>query len=188
MRARGLLARLALGTVLLVAGRAHSLAAPAELRPALFGAESIEVCFVPGADCGAQIASAIDAARSSIRIQAYTFTSPRISHALARARRRGVDVVALLDQREAGQANETAAIRTLVEAGITLRFDGAHSTAHNKLLVIDNALVVTGSFNFSVSAERHSAENVLFIRGNPRLVRAYLDNFALHWAHSGARP
>jgi len=173
-----------MGIGLLVGGRGLCHGAPDRVVPTRFGGESLEVCFVPGSDCGAQIAREIDEARSAIRIQAYTFTSQRVSHALARARRRGVDVVALLDQREARQRNETAAIRTLVEAGVGIRFDGAHSTAHNKILVIDGATVVTGSFNFSISAERYSAENVLFIRGNPRLVRAYLDNFALHWAHS----
>lgn len=183
---RRLLARLATAMVLLLAGGRATSAAPPGLLPALFSGESVEVCFVPGSDCGALIAHEIDTARSAIRIQAYTFTSPRISHALERARRRGVDVVALLDEREAGQANETAAIRALVEAKVAVRLDGAHSTAHNKVLVIDSATVITGSLNFSVSAERYSAENVLFIRGNPRLVRAYLDNFALHWAHSQA--
>ncbi len=181
-----LLARLATAMVILLAGGRVTSAAPPEVLPALFSGESVEVCFVPGSDCGALIAHEIDTARSAIRIQAYTFTSPRISHALERARRRGVDVVALLDAREAGEANETAAIRTLLEARVAVRLDGAHSTAHNKVLVVDQATVITGSFNFSVSVERHSAENVLFIRGNPRVVRAYLDNFALHWAHSPA--
>ena len=181
-----LLARLATGMVLLLAGGRVTSAAPTGILPVLFGGESAEVCFVPGSDCGALVAHKIDAARTAIRIQAYTFTSPRISHALARARLRGVDVVALLDEREASQPNEAAAIRALVEAKVAVRLDGAHSTAHNKVLVIDGATVITGSFNFSVSAERYSAENVLFIRGNPRLVRPYLDNFALHWAHSQA--
>jgi phosphatidylserine/phosphatidylglycerophosphate/cardiolipin synthase-like enzyme len=144
------------------------------------------VCFVPGSDCGARVASEIDQARHAIRVQAYTFTSPRIAHALARARRRGVDVLALLDARESHLSTEAAAIRTLLEAGVPLRFDGAHSTAHNKVLVIDAATVVTGSFNFSVSAERYSAENVLFVRGDPPVVQAFLTNFAQHWAHSGA--
>jgi phosphatidylserine/phosphatidylglycerophosphate/cardiolipin synthase-like enzyme len=147
------------------------------------GGDPIEVCFVPGDDCGALVAREIDEARSSIRVQAYTFTSPRIAHALGRARRRGVDVLALLDEREARRPNEAAAIRTLVQAGVGLRLDGAHSTAHNKVLVIDEETVVTGSFNFSVSAERYSAENVLVLRGQPRLVRAYSDNWARHWIH-----
>jgi len=176
------LARLSTALALLLAcGGLASAAPPA--RPALVGGESVEVCFLPGSDCGALVARAIDAARAAIRVQAYTFTSPRIAYALARARRRGVAVVALLDEREARQSNETAAIRTLVDAHVPVRLDSAHATAHNKVLVIDDATVVTGSFNFSVSAERHSAENVLFIRG-PRLARAYLGNFARHWAHS----
>jgi phosphatidylserine/phosphatidylglycerophosphate/cardiolipin synthase-like enzyme len=145
----------------------------------------IEACFVPRSDCGALVAREIDEARSSIRAQAYTFTSPRVAYALARARRRGVDVVVLLDQREAGQGNEAAAIAVLQRDRVPLRFDGAHSTAHNKVLVIDQATVITGSLNFSVSAERYSAENVLVIR-DVTLARTYLDNFARHWAHSQA--
>jgi phosphatidylserine/phosphatidylglycerophosphate/cardiolipin synthase-like enzyme len=183
---KALIGRLALGLGLVIGGSGFGSGDPVRGLPARPCGEMLEVCFVPGSDCGARVAQAIDGARSAVRVQAYTFTSPRIAHALARARRRGVDVVALLDARESRLPNEAAAIRALVEAGVPVRFDGAHSTAHNKVLVIDRATVVTGSLNFSVSAERYSAENVLFVRNDPRVVQAFLDNFALHWAHSGA--
>lgn len=181
-----LFVRLALGVGLVIGSSDRGSADPARGLPARPCGETLEVCFVPGSDCGARVAQEIDGARSAVRVQAYTFTSPRIAYALARARRRGVDVVALLDARESRQRNEAAAIRTLVEAGVPVRFDGAHSTAHNKVLVIDGSTVVTGSLNFTVSAERHSAENVLFIRNDPPVIQAFLTNFAQHWAHSGA--
>jgi phosphatidylserine/phosphatidylglycerophosphate/cardiolipin synthase-like enzyme len=145
-----------------------------------------DVCFVPDSDCGGEVVRAIDEARTSIRAQAYAFTSRRIAQALARARGRGLDVTILLDAKEAHADAEAKPIAIVLAAGIRVRLDAAHAIAHNKVLVIDSVTVVTGSFNFSVAAERANAENVLFLRNNPALAWAYQDNFARHWAHSQA--
>ncbi|NLS20202.1 hypothetical protein HGP16_27080 [Rhizobium sp. P40RR-XXII] len=59
---------------------------------------NVSVCFTPGERCEGRIVDAIDHARSSIRVQAYGFTSLSIIHALQRASARGVEVLAILDK------------------------------------------------------------------------------------------
>lgn len=59
---------------------------------------SVSVCFTPAQKCEPQIVQAIDHATSAIRVQAYGFTSLPIIHALQRASRRGVEVLAILDK------------------------------------------------------------------------------------------
>ena len=71
------------------------------------------------------------------------------------------------------------------EQGVTVRHDGAHAIAHNKVIVIDSQVVVTGSFNFTNSAETRNAENLLILSG-ASLAQAYRENWLSHWAH--ARP
>ena len=61
--------------------------------------------------------------------------------------------------------------------------DDAHQIAHNKIIIIDKQIVITGSFNFSKAAEEGNAENLLIIR-NPELAAIYLDNFLKHKTHS----
>ena len=43
-----------------------------------------------------------------------------------------------------------------------------------------DAILITGSYNFTWSAQARNAENLLILRGNPALVRRYLDNWQRH--------
>ena len=61
--------------------------------------------------------------------------------------------------------------------------DAAHAIAHNKVMVIDGEVVVTGSFNFTRQAENENAENLLVIRDGD-LAERYLANWHAHEAHS----
>lgn len=51
-------------------------------------------------------------------------------------------------------------------------------------MIIDQSVVVTGSFNFTKAAEEKNAENLLVIKGDPVLVKKYLANFQEHLGHS----
>jgi phosphatidylserine/phosphatidylglycerophosphate/cardiolipin synthase-like enzyme len=66
--------------------------------------------------------------------------------------------------------------------------DDSHSSAHDKIMVIDagtpQAVVITGSFNFTQAAQYQNAENLLLFRGNPQLTQAYLANWQHHRAHA----
>jgi len=115
-------------------------------------------------------------------VQAYGFTSAPIAHALVEARNRGVEVKALLDK-----SNETAqytGATFLQNAGIPVLIDAKHAIAHNKIMVIDSATVITGSFNFTKAAENKNAENLLILKENPEVVRLYTQNFLAHAQHS----
>jgi phosphatidylserine/phosphatidylglycerophosphate/cardiolipin synthase-like enzyme len=51
----------------------------------------------------------------------------------------------------------------LRQVGIEVRLDSNPHTMHHKVIVIDEAIVITGSYNFSSSAEKHNDENVLIL-------------------------
>jgi phosphatidylserine/phosphatidylglycerophosphate/cardiolipin synthase-like enzyme len=53
---------------------------------------TVEVCFTPGEDCTAKIVQVIGQAKTSILVQAYSFTSAPIARALLEAHKRGVQV------------------------------------------------------------------------------------------------
>jgi phosphatidylserine/phosphatidylglycerophosphate/cardiolipin synthase-like enzyme len=72
--------------------------------------------------------------------------------------------------------NETgkySAATFLVNAGMQTLIDDQHAIAHNKVMVIDSAIIITGSFNFTKAAEDRNAENLLVIKDAPELVQAY---------------
>lgn len=147
----------------------------------------IQVAFTPGDDAGAMIVQAIAQARRQVLVQAFSFTHKAIAQALIDARRRGLDVQVLADPEQAGQIR-TSLIDHLVEHGVPVWFDGQHTSAHNKVMIIDvglpEATVITGSFNFTQAAQFRNAENVLLLRGNPNLAEAYAANWRRHRAHA----
>ena len=133
-----------------------------------------QVCFTPGGHCTALIIHAIDNAKHTIDMQAYSFTSKPILKALLRAHKRGVKVLALLDR---SNVNERYSVMlALQNAGIHFLIDYRPRIAHNKTIIIDSSTVETGSFNFSYSAQHRNTENVLIIH-NHQLAKQYLQNF-----------
>ena len=53
--------------------------------------------------------------------------------------------------------------------------DAERAIAHNKIIVIDGALVITGSFNFTKAAQQKNAENLLLLR-DAALAAQYAQN------------
>jgi phosphatidylserine/phosphatidylglycerophosphate/cardiolipin synthase-like enzyme len=127
------------------------------------------------------VVDALNAAKATVLVQAYSFTSAPIAKALVDAHARGVGVQVILDRRETGTKYSSADF--VAHAGIATLIDGAHAIAHNKVMIIDGDTVITGSFNFTTAAERHNAENLLVIHDRALAVR-YGENWRAHAAHS----
>jgi phosphatidylserine/phosphatidylglycerophosphate/cardiolipin synthase-like enzyme len=141
----------------------------------------IEVYFSPKGGCTEAIVEEIGRAKQEILVQAYSFTSPAIATALAEAHGRGVEVRVILDDSQKKDANSQAP--ALRDSGLEVWIDGKHSIAHNKIVILDGQVVVTGSFNFTRQAENSNAENLLVIR-DPQIAATYTDNWKLHRSHA----
>ena len=142
--------------------------------------EVLGVYFTPPANAAVAIVKAIDASEREVLVQAYGFTHNAIAQALVRAHERGVKVRVLLDQKS--QSSNRYVIGVLTDAQIDLRQDGKHAIAHNKVMVIDQTIVITGSFNFTNSAASRNAENFLVLKSED-LAEQYRLQWQNHWAH-----
>lgn len=135
----------------------------------------IQVCFTPGQDCTAMLVDTINAAQKTIQVQAYSFTSYPIAKALVRAQSRGVDVEVILDKTQFdGQHFSVAPY--LYQHQIRLLEDDTVNIAHNKVMILDDSVLETGSFNFTKAAQMQNAENMLIIH-NTDVAQAYLENW-----------
>jgi phosphatidylserine/phosphatidylglycerophosphate/cardiolipin synthase-like enzyme len=143
---------------------------------------SIEVYFNPHGGAAAAIIREIDAAKTSILVQAYSFDYRPIANALVAAKKRNVDVIVLLDK-EKTLEEKSAAVDVLLSSGVTIRLDGKHRTAHNKTMILDGQIVITGSFNFTKNSEKENAENLLVIRDRT-IAEKYTANWKIHAEHS----
>lgn len=147
----------------------------------------VEVAFSPRDDAEGLLIGVIRESRKTVLVQAYAFTSKRIADALVAARRRGVTVEVLADagMNRRGKGN---ALPRLLDAGIPVALETAYNAAHNKLLIVDaegpGCAVVTGSYNFTWSAQNRNAENLLVLRRHCALTRAYRDNWLRHRAEA----
>lgn len=167
---------------------AAALTVPLAASQVLPGTGSLEVAFSPTDNPEALLLRVIGEARESVRVHAYVFTSRAIAGGLVAAHQRGVSVEVLADAEMNRRGGRNAALPRLLEAGVPLAFETAYAAAHNKVLIVDpggpGCTVVTGSYNFTWSAQNRNAENVLVLRDNCPLVEAYLRNWERHRAEA----
>lgn len=148
---------------------------------AAIAATNIQVYFSPDGGCTAAITNALAQAKKTILVQAYSFTSATIAGALRDAHRRGVKVTVILDKSQRSEKYSSADF--LHNAGVATFIDAKHAIAHSKVMVLDGATVITGSFNFTKAAEEKNAENLLIIQ-DKELAEKYAHNWAEHLKHS----
>jgi phosphatidylserine/phosphatidylglycerophosphate/cardiolipin synthase-like enzyme len=158
-----------LGTLLLLYFSAT--ASAAQLTP----------CFTPGEDCVAFIVRNIEAAKSELLVQAYGFTSTPIIQAIGNAKQRGVTVKVILDK--SNERGQYTGATYLKNHDVDVLIDDKVAIAHNKVMVIDGAKVITGSFNFTQAAQLKNAENVLLITDDEDIADAY----AVNWYRRAAQ-
>jgi phosphatidylserine/phosphatidylglycerophosphate/cardiolipin synthase-like enzyme len=159
------------------------------VTPALPAAGTIETYFTPWDDAEGAIIRTLGEAQQSIHVQAFLLTSRPIAAALLAARTRGVAVAILADQ-EMLRKGDNSQLPKLAAAGISLWLETRYASAHNKVMLIDaaeaGAIVITGSYNFTWSAQARNSENLLILRQNPALAQRYLTNWQRH--REGAQP
>lgn len=136
---------------------------------------NVSVCFTPPSKCGNFIVEQIKEANQSIYIQAYGFTSKKIIDALIEAKNRGVEIEIILDRSNFHKKKQNV-IKLLESNQIKIHQDKVAGIAHNKVMIIDNTTVITGSFNFTDNADKKNAENVIVLHDS-NLAQQYYDNW-----------
>jgi phosphatidylserine/phosphatidylglycerophosphate/cardiolipin synthase-like enzyme len=105
--------------------------------------------------------------------------------------------VRVVADREQARALPQNVLPELSAGGVEVWLDGNFQAAHNKVVVIDadtqHATTITGSYNFTIAAQRGNAENVIVLRDNATVARAYRENWerlrasALAWSEDALR-
>lgn len=143
----------------------------------------MQAAFAPWDDIEGMIVGYLDGAQKQVLVQAYLLTNRKITDALTSAQRRGVGVYVLMDGGQLDK-NGKERLKQLRSAGIQVWLETRYRNAHNKVIVIDAALpsatVITGSFNFTWSAQYKNAENIVVLGKNPPLAARYAANWQRH--------
>ncbi len=121
----------------------------------------------------------INSATKSIRFLAFSFTDFPMADAMMKRAKNGVNVAGVFEK--VGSDTDAAELKTLYCANIPVRRDGNSAFMHNKVVVVDDRFVITGSLNFSTNAEDSNDENVIIV-DNPDMAKLYMQDFDRIWA------
>jgi phosphatidylserine/phosphatidylglycerophosphate/cardiolipin synthase-like enzyme len=135
----------------------------------------VENYFSPDDGIEQVIISRLKTAQSSIYFLAFSFTSDPIADALLDSTRRGVRVTGVMEESQVN-SNTGTEYENLRLGGVDVRLDGNRRNMHHKVFIIDERIVIVGSYNFSASAERRNDENLLII-DDPELASRFLSEF-----------
>lgn len=135
---------------------------------------SYEACFTPAENCRQKIIDMILNAKESILVQAYYFTDFSIAEALVKAKKREVQVKIILDKGQIDDKNRI--IPYLRKNQLEVYIDHQPAIAHSKVIIIDNEVVIGGSYNYTDSAATRNAENVTIIKN-----REFAKKFVINW-------
>jgi phosphatidylserine/phosphatidylglycerophosphate/cardiolipin synthase-like enzyme len=133
----------------------------------------IEVYFSPDDDPAARIIDLLRSAEQSIDFMAYAFTADDIADAMLDRVQAGIAVRGVIERGQAGNAGSE--YERLQQSAIDVRLDSSRHSMHHKVIVIDARIVITGSYNFSRSAQEYNDENVLIIHDVATATRFLLE-------------
>ncbi|HAX71485.1 MAG TPA: hypothetical protein DCY14_17855, partial [Anaerolineae bacterium] len=145
---------------------------------AILDGTPIQVLFSAEDDVVDNLIALVNDAQTSIRFLAFSFTDYPLAQAMIARAQAGVDVQGVFET--FGSNSTRSELRTLWCAGLPVRQDGNSSFLHHKVIIIDDSIVVTGSLNFSSSADEDNEENVVIL-DNAEIAALYLQEYQKVW-------
>jgi phosphatidylserine/phosphatidylglycerophosphate/cardiolipin synthase-like enzyme len=149
--------------------------------PVRVGGARVVVYFSPEDGVAQYVLAQLKAAKTSIRFMTFSYTAAPIASAMLERARAGLLVQGVFETQNA--AGTGAVFGRLKAGGIDVLTDGNCYILHHKVIVIDERIVITGSYNFTSSAERDNDENLIII-DDAALAHAYLDEFERVYAQA----
>jgi phosphatidylserine/phosphatidylglycerophosphate/cardiolipin synthase-like enzyme len=145
------------------------------------GTARVEVYFSPEDGVAKHVLQRLKTAKRSIHFMAFSYTEDTISDAMIAQAKAGLVVPGVFETQNAGGSG--ADFNRLKQGGVDVLEDGNCYILHHKVIVIDERTVITGSYNFTGSAEKDNDENLVIV-DDPNLARAYLDEFTRVYAQA----
>ena len=145
---------------------------------AILDGTAVQVLFSAEDHTISNLIALVNDAKTSIRFLAFSFTDYPLAKAMIDRALVGVDVRGVYET--FGSNSLGSELKTFWCAHIPVRQDGNSSFLHDKIIIIDNSIVVTGSLNFSSSADDENEENVVIL-DNPEIAALYLQEFDKLW-------
>jgi len=141
----------------------------------------IQVYFAAEDDVVGAISRTLGGAQRSIRFMAFSFTLEDVAQVMLARSQAGVTVQGIFET--TGSQTQFSELTPLFCAGLDARQDGGPYVLHHKVFIVDDNIVIAGSFNFSANARDSNDEN-LFIITDPDLAAQYITEFNRRFAEA----
>jgi phosphatidylserine/phosphatidylglycerophosphate/cardiolipin synthase-like enzyme len=142
---------------------------------------SVQVYFGPEDSVVSSLTYLLDKAQHSIRFMAFSFTHEAMGYVMRTNANLGVDVRGIFETR--GAFTQYSELASFACAGIPVRTDSNGRSFHHKVIIVDDFIVATGSFNFSNNADTNNDENMIVI-ANREIAAVYIEEFERRWAEA----
>lgn len=141
----------------------------------------VQVLFSPEDKIVSNLIALVKDAQVSVRFLAFSFTDYPLAQTMIDRAKAGVDVKGVFET--FGSSSPNSELQTFWCAGVPARQDGNSGFLHDKLIIVDNSIVVTGSLNFSSNADDSNEENVVIV-DNAEIAALYLQEFEKLWTQA----
>jgi phosphatidylserine/phosphatidylglycerophosphate/cardiolipin synthase-like enzyme len=135
----------------------------------------METYFSPEDLVAGHILAIIQNANESIYFLAYSFTADDLGAAIRQRAAEGLPVAGVMEDGQIN-SNQGSEYDSFLQAGMDVRRDGNDGQMHDKVIIIDRSIVITGSYNFTASAAEQNDENVVIIH-DPAIASQYMEEF-----------
>lgn len=144
------------------------------VKPSIF-----EVYFFPNPENEKYVLKMLSTCKHSLDIAIFTMTNQKFADVITDLYNKGIKIRIIAD----GECCKMwgSNIYKLASIGIETKInDYVRYNMHHKFAVIDNSVIITGSFNWTTQAVCHNQENVLFLE-NKNLAQLYTSEFNRLW-------
>ncbi len=145
---------------------------------AILDSTPVQVLFSPEDKIVSNLIALVKDAQVNIRFLAFSFTDYPLAQMMIDRAKAGVDIKGVFET--FGSTSPNSELQTFFCAGVPARQDGNGSFLHDKLIIVDNSIVVTGSLNFSSNADDSNEENIVIL-DNAEIAALYLQEFDKLW-------
>jgi phosphatidylserine/phosphatidylglycerophosphate/cardiolipin synthase-like enzyme len=121
------------------------------------------------------LVSLLNGAEESIHFLTFSFTSNELGDIVRAKDESGLTIAGVMDEEQIS-SNQGTEFDPFKQAGIDVRIDGNAGQMHHKVFIVDEKIVVLGSYNFSQNAEVRNDENIIIVY-NPVIAEQFVMEF-----------
>jgi len=142
----------------------------------------VDIYFSPDDGVQDALLDILAEAQESIYFMAFSFTTDPLGDVIRAKAESGVSVAGVMDEEQV-KSNQGTEFDAFRQAGLDVLMDGNPGQMHHKIMIVDESIVIVGSYNFTNSAETRNDENLLVIY-NKDIAARFLEEFKRVYAQA----